>query len=80
MGYLYIMGTVMFTVYGQLILKWRIERYGSLPDPFGGKLFFLLKLLFDPFILSGFLRIEIAHSQRTHRHVEPDCGNGGAFT
>ena len=52
MGYLYIMGTVMFTVYGQLILKWRIERYGSLPDPFGGKLFFCLNscliLLFFP--------------------------------
>ncbi len=24
MGYLYIAGTILFTVYGQLVLKWRI--------------------------------------------------------
>ena len=28
MGYLYIAGTVLFTVYGQLVLKWRIVNYG----------------------------------------------------
>lgn len=60
MGYIYIMGTVLFTVYGQLILKWRIERYGCLPTPFFEKLIFLLKLLFDPFIFSGFFAAFIA--------------------
>jgi multidrug transporter EmrE-like cation transporter len=53
-GYFYILGTIVCTVYGQLILKWRIGKYGELPDAFFDKLVFLFKLLFDPFIFSGF--------------------------
>lgn len=60
MGYLYIFGTILFTVYGQLILKWRIAKYGSLPDLFINKVIFLLKLLFDPYIFSGFASAFIA--------------------
>ena len=55
MKYLYIVGTVLFTVYGQLVLKWRIGNYGSLPDPLIDKLFFLLQLFTDGYILSGFV-------------------------
>ena len=58
--YFYIFGTVAFTVYGQLILKWRIERYGNLPGELFAKVEFLLRLLLDPFILSGFLSAFIA--------------------
>lgn len=54
MGYLYIFGTIVFTVYGQLILKWRIVKYGALPEGLSEKLIFLFKLLFDPFVFSGF--------------------------
>ncbi len=53
MGYLYIAGTILFTVYGQLVLKWRIVNYGAMPEDFGSKLVFLFKLLFDPYIFSG---------------------------
>ena len=52
--YTYIFATIAFTVYGQLILKWRISDYGQLPADFTEKLKFLISLLFDPFILSGF--------------------------
>lgn len=55
MKYLYILGTVLFTVYGQLILKWRIADYGALPEPVGEKVVFLLRLLADVYILSGFM-------------------------
>ena len=54
MGYFYILGTIMCTVYGQLIIKWRIGKYGALPDTFLDKLIFLTKLFFDPYIFSGF--------------------------
>lgn len=54
MGYIYIVGTILFTVYGQLILKWRITVYGALPEIFFDKLIFLAKLLLDPYIFSGF--------------------------
>jgi len=58
--YFYIAGTVFFTVLGQLLLKWRIIKYGQLPESFVNKIFFLTKLLADPFILSGFLSAFIA--------------------
>ena len=60
LNYLYILGTVLFTVYGQVILKWRIGNYGALPDYFQQKVLFLLRLFIDPFILSGLLAAFIA--------------------
>lgn len=60
MGYFYIFGTIFFTVYGQLILKWRISAMGSLPEALFDKVLFLFKLLFDPFIFSGFASAFIA--------------------
>lgn len=60
MGYLYIAGTILFTVYGQLILKWRVNKYGSLPIDLVDKITFLLKLLLDPFVLSGFIAAFVA--------------------
>ena len=60
MAYLYIAGTVIFTVYGQIILKWRIGMYGSLPEVMSDKIMFFLKLFTDPFILSGLFSAFIA--------------------
>lgn len=60
MGYLYIFATIFFTVYGQIILKWRISKYGNLPEGLQEKLIFLLKLLLDPLILSGFVSAFVA--------------------
>ena len=58
--YFYIFGTVVFTVYGQLILKWRIGIYGQLPDSAYDKIVFLLKALLDPYILSGLFAAFVA--------------------
>lgn len=60
MGYIYIFGTVLFTVYGQLVLKWKIDQYGALPDTFQDKIVFLLQLLLNPWILSGFFSAFLA--------------------
>lgn len=59
-GYVYIFGTMFFTVYGQLIIKWRIGNYGVLPVEFYDKAIFLLKLFLDPFIFSGFVSAFLA--------------------
>lgn len=62
MNYLYILGTLVFTVYGQLILKWRLSKLGFVL-PSGnivGKLLALVKLIFDPLIFSGFVAAFIA--------------------
>ncbi len=61
MGYFYIFGTIFFTVYGQIVLKWRINDFGSLPE--GGiadKVLFLFKILFDPWVFSGFAAAFVA--------------------
>lgn len=58
--YLYIFATICFTVYGQVILKWRISQFGSLPSGFLEKPKFLISLLFDPVIFSGFVAAFLA--------------------
>ena len=60
MGYFYIFGTILFTVFGQIVLKWRIEKYDSLPEAVYDKVIFLSKLLLDPWILGGFFSAFIA--------------------
>ena len=60
MGYLYILGSIIFTLYGQLIIKWRIANYGSLPEIFTEKIHFFCRLLLDPFIISSFASAFIA--------------------
>ncbi len=59
--YLYIFGTLFFTVYGQIVLKWRLSGLKVvLPEGFLDKIIYLVKLVFDPFIFSGFASAFIA--------------------
>ena len=59
--YLYILGTILLTTYGQLILKWRLSDLQiKLPDNLINKIVYLIKLVFDPFIFSGFVAAFIA--------------------
>lgn len=51
MNYLYILGTVISTVAGQLLLKWRVSLYHDVSATVSGKLQFLLKLLMDPWVI-----------------------------
>lgn len=58
--YLYIIVTIGFIAYGQLIIKWRIVHFGELPIAFFEKVKFLIALLFDPMIFSGFVAVFVA--------------------
>lgn len=59
--YLYIFGTLFFTVYGQIILKWRLSALKVImPEGLLEKVVYLIKLIFDPFIFSGFASAFIA--------------------
>lgn len=62
MRYFYILGTLLFTVYGQMILKWRLNSIGfQLPDgALWHKIKALITMIIDPFILSGFAAAFIA--------------------
>lgn len=58
--YLYIAFTIVFTVYGQLILKWRMDMANPMPEAWGYKIIFLVKLLFDPWVFSSFFAAFLA--------------------
>jgi uncharacterized membrane protein len=58
--YAYIFATLLFTVYGQLILKWRIQKFGPLPSGFLEKINFIIHLMMDPAIFSGFVAAFLA--------------------
>lgn len=51
----YVAATILLSVYGQLALKWRIDRLAPLPAGAWPKLQRLFLLLFDPVIASTFL-------------------------
>ncbi len=53
MGYLYIFGTILFTVYGQIIIKWQVSNAGAFPVDAVGKMWFLLRLTLNPLVISS---------------------------
>lgn len=60
LDYLYIIVTIIATVYGQLILKWRMNDLGALPQGALSKFSYLIYLVFDPWIFSGFFAAFLA--------------------
>jgi drug/metabolite transporter (DMT)-like permease len=56
-GYGYILLTLTLTVYGQLILKWRLSQLGPLPEGLYDKVRFLVVLIFDPFVFSVYIAV-----------------------
>jgi drug/metabolite transporter (DMT)-like permease len=59
--YISILFTLLFTVYGQIILKWRMtDLKTEFPEELVPKLVAFIKMLFDPFIFSGFASAFIA--------------------
>lgn len=58
MGHLYLLATIVTSVYSQLIMKWRISgRFAGLkiPDGIWPKIVTLFTVLFDPFIFTGLI-------------------------
>lgn len=53
MDYLYILGTILFTVYGQLVTKWQVARAGAFPLEATEKVWFLFRLVFNPWVISS---------------------------
>ena len=63
MGYLYVFLTILFSVYGQIILKWRISDLNWSLNTTGGigqMIVSYMKFLFDPLIFSGFVSAFVA--------------------
>jgi len=59
-GYFYLALTIIFTVYGQLILKWRIGLKGAMPAENLEKLIYFKNAFLDIWVISGFASAFIA--------------------
>jgi multidrug transporter EmrE-like cation transporter len=53
--YLFIAGTIFFTVYGQLIMKWQVALAGSMPADGSDRIGYILRLLLNPWIISAYI-------------------------
>ena len=60
MGHIYIALTIFLTVYGQIVIKWQVGLAGQLPIDMVGKAIFLLHVLLNPWVISGFISAFIA--------------------
>ena len=49
----YIFAVVILTVCGQLILKWQVAKAGAFPALLSERVFFLSRLLFNPWVIAG---------------------------
>jgi multidrug transporter EmrE-like cation transporter len=59
-GLFYVCLCLIFTVYGQVVLKWQIMLEGDFPSTFPGKMGFLFKALLNPWIFSSFASAFVA--------------------
>lgn len=55
MRYFYIVLTILFTVYAQIVMKWRMSLKGELPQDFINKILFLLNSFRDSWVVSCYL-------------------------
>ncbi|WP_201316267.1 EamA family transporter [Dyella sp. EPa41] len=53
MAYLCIALTILFTVYGQLVLKWQAGLLMATHSPGAGQLQYIMRMLMNPWVLSG---------------------------
>jgi len=60
MGYIYIFLTILFTVYGQLILKHRISDITNMPSGISLMIFFIKLIFIDKFVFSGLISAFLA--------------------
>ena len=58
--FLYPLATLLLTVYGQLVVKWQVDRAGALPADLGGKIAFVGQLLVNPWVISVFVAAFLA--------------------
>lgn len=54
MSYFYILCTILLTVYGQMIIKWQVIHAGPFPDSADEKVWFLLRLVINFWVISAF--------------------------
>ncbi|MCL5036302.1 MAG: EamA family transporter [Chloroflexi bacterium] len=59
-GFIYIFLTVTLTVYGQLIIKWQVNKVGAFPHDAAHIMSYLFHLCINPWVISVFLAAFLA--------------------
>ena len=59
-AYLYIFGTIFFTVYGQIVTKWQVAQAGVFPEDGLEKIWFLGRLILNPWVISSLVAAFLA--------------------
>ena len=59
-NHLWIAGTILFTVYGQIVIKWQVSRMGQLPDSWHERAGYFIHAVLNPWIFSGLAAAFIA--------------------
>lgn len=54
MAHIYIFLPIILTVYGQLVIKWQVKAAGVFPIEPIDKIWFILRLLLNPWVISCF--------------------------
>ena len=60
MAYGFVLVTILFTVVGQLLIKWQAMQAGSLPAAWSERASFMMHLLLNPWIILGLLSAVVA--------------------
>src|SRR3972149_11604827 len=53
-AYLFILAMILLTVYGQMVFKWQAMGLGAFPAGWAERGLFLLRILFNPWIVSSY--------------------------
>jgi len=60
MGFIYVAITILFTVAGQVLVKWQMSQTSGLPAGLEKKLYFFAKLMLNPWIILVFVLAYLA--------------------
>ncbi len=59
-GFVNVAATVILTVYGQLVFKWRVDEAGDFPAGGGERVGYVTRLFLDPWVISVFVSALVA--------------------
>jgi hypothetical protein len=70
MSYFYVACTILLTVYSQLVIKWQVIGAGAFPADAADKLWFLTRLLVNPWVLSALAALLVTVSGSLNNQAE----------